>query len=102
MAMAQVRDIQPKVLTKSVPEERVTEVEVAAHFVTAIRMPEPVNSVVVGDPELFQVEHSDKEPRLVFIKAVTTKQASHTFGEMKAPPPGGCGGVGRGRLTPRA
>jgi hypothetical protein len=38
-------------------------------------VPEPVNSVVVGDPELFQVEHSDKEPRLVFIKAVTTKQA---------------------------
>lgn len=75
VAMAQVRDIQPEVLTKSVPEERVTEVEVAAHFVTAIRMPEPVNSVVVGDPELFQVEHSDKEPRLVFIKAVTTKQA---------------------------
>jgi len=75
MAMAQVRDIQPEVLTKSGPEGRVTEVEVAAHFVTAIRMPEPVNSVVVGDPELFEVEHSDKEPRLVFIKAVTTKPA---------------------------
>lgn len=75
MAMAQVRDIQPEVLTKSGPEGRVTEVEVAAHFVTAIHMPEPVNSVVVGDPELFEVEHSDKEPRLVFIKAVTTKPA---------------------------
>lgn len=75
MAMAQVRDIQPEVLTKSGPGGRVTEVEVAAHFVTAIRMPEPVNSVVVGDPELFQVEHSDKEPRLVFIKAVTKKPA---------------------------
>ena len=47
----------------------------AAHFVTAIRMPEPVNSVVVGDPALFQVEHSDKEPQLVFIKALTTKPA---------------------------
>jgi len=75
MAMAQVRDIQPEVLNKSGPGGRVTEIDVAAHFVTAIRMPEPVNSVVVGDPEFFQVEHSDKEPRLVFIKAVTTKPA---------------------------
>ena len=75
MAMGQVREIQPRVLTKSELEGRVTEVEVAAHFVTAIRMPEAVNSVVVGDPALFQVEHSDKEPQLVFIKALTTKPA---------------------------
>ena len=38
-------------------------------------MPEPVNSVVVGDPAIFQVEHSDKEPQLVFIKALTTAPA---------------------------
>jgi len=75
MAMGQVREIQPQVLTKAELEGRVTEVEVAAHFVTAIRMPEAVNSVVVGDPALFQVEHSDKEPQLVFIKALTTKPA---------------------------
>lgn len=75
VAMGQVRDIQPEVLSRSGLEGRVTKIEVAAHFVTAIRMPEPVNSAVVGDPELFQVEHSDKEPRLVFIKAVTTKPA---------------------------
>jgi len=73
IAMGQVRDIQPEVLSRSGLEGRVTRIEVAAHFVTAIRMPEPVNSVVVGDPELFQVEHSDKEPRIVFIKAITTK-----------------------------
>jgi len=75
VAMGQVRDIQPEVLSRSGLEGRVTGIEVAAHFVTAIRMPEPVNSVVVGDPELFQVEHSEKEPCLVFIKAATTKPA---------------------------
>ena len=75
MAMAQVPDIRPRVVTKTELGEKVTEVEVAAHFVTAIRMPEPVNSVVVGDPALFQVEHSDKEPQLVFIKAVTPNPA---------------------------
>ena len=75
MSMAQVREIQPRVVTKARLEATVTEVEVAAHFVTTIRMPEAVNSVVVGDPALFQVEHSDKEPQLVFIKALTTKPA---------------------------
>ena len=75
MSMAQVREIQPRILTKGKLEGIVTEVEVAARFVTAIRMPEAINSVVVGDPTLFQVEHSDKEPELVFIKALTTKPA---------------------------
>ena len=48
-----------------------TVVEVRTHFVTAIRMPEPVNSVAVGDPTLFQVEHSEREPNLVLVKAVS-------------------------------
>jgi hypothetical protein len=73
LAAGQIHDIQPQVLTRAELQGRITEVAVAAHFVTAIRMPEPVNSVVVGNPTLFQVEHSDKEPELVFIKALTTK-----------------------------
>jgi hypothetical protein len=36
-------------------------------------MPEAVSSVVVGDPTLFKVEHSDKEPTLVFVKPLTTE-----------------------------
>ena len=50
-------------------------IELAAHFVTAIRVPEAVNSVVVGDPALFQVEHSEHEPDLVFVKALTNEHA---------------------------
>jgi hypothetical protein len=73
--LAQVPQVKPQVLTKADIEGRVTAVEVAAHFVTAIRMPEAVNSVVVGDPELFQVEHSDREAQLVFVKVLTTKPA---------------------------
>jgi hypothetical protein len=34
-----------------------------------------VNSVVVGDPALFQVEHSEHEPDLVFVKALTNEHA---------------------------
>jgi len=37
-------------------------------------MPEAVNSVAVGDPALFQVEHSEREPELVFGEALTEKK----------------------------
>jgi len=56
-------------------DSQVTVIELQAHFVTAIRMPEPVNSVAVGDPTLFQVEHSEREPHLVFVKALTNQPA---------------------------
>ena len=36
-------------------------------------MPEPVNSVVIGDPEHFQAEHSEHEPELVTIKPVSAE-----------------------------
>jgi len=68
-AMAQTA--QPRILSEPAVDGHVTVVEVRAHFVTAIRMPEPVNSVAVGDPSLFQVEHSEREPNLVFVKSLT-------------------------------
>ena len=73
VALAQVPQVEPRVLTKTEVEGKVTVVEVAARFVTAIRLPDAVNSVVVGDPTEFQVEHSDREPKLVFVKAVSKK-----------------------------
>src|SRR6516164_661957 len=75
IAMGQIPEVKPRVVTRPAIDGSVAVVEVAAHFVTAIRMPEAVNSVVVGDPALFQVEHSDREPHLVFVKALTTKPA---------------------------
>src|SRR5882762_8258221 len=72
---AQVVNLNPQVRTKAAGDGKVTIVEIAAHFVTAIRMPEAVNSVAVGDPALFQVEHSEREPELVLVKAVTERIA---------------------------
>ncbi len=72
---AQVIDVSPKVRTQAAADGKVTAVEIAAHFVTAIRLPEAVNSVAVGDPALFQIEHSEREPELVLVKAVTEKSA---------------------------
>lgn len=72
-ASAQVPKVEPRIVTEMDLEGRVTVVEVAARYVTAIRLPEAVNSVVVGDPSGFQVEHSEREPRLVFVKALSTR-----------------------------
>lgn len=72
-ASAQVPKVEPRIATEADLEGKVTVVEVAARYVTAIRLPEAVNSVVVGDPSAFQVEHSEREPRLVFVKALSTK-----------------------------
>ena len=74
-ATAQQTTIDPQVRTKLTADSKITAIELAAHFVTAIRVPEPVNSVVVGDPALFQVEHSEHEPELVFVKALTNEHA---------------------------
>src|SRR5260370_17578345 len=72
-ASAQVPKVEPRIVTETDLEGKVTVVEVAARYVTAIRLPEAVNSVVVGDPSAFQVEHSEREPRLVFLTALSTK-----------------------------
>jgi hypothetical protein len=74
-AEAQQSTIVPQVRTKPAADAKITVIELAAHFVTAIRVPEAVNSVVVGDPALFQVEHSEHEPELVFVKALTSERA---------------------------
>jgi hypothetical protein len=74
-AFAQAPQIEPQILEKTEMETDVTMVEVAPRFVTTIRLPEAVNSVVVGDPEAFLVEHSEREPKLVFVKTITTKPA---------------------------
>src|SRR6266700_2685833 len=70
-AQAQQITITPEVHTSVGADRKITTVDVIPHFVTAIRVPEPVNSVVVGDPALFQVEHSEHEPELVFVKSLS-------------------------------
>jgi len=74
-ARAQAPEVEPRIVTRPLLEETVTEVAVAPRFFTAIQLPEPVNSIAVGDPSAFQVEHSEKEPRVVFVKALTTRPA---------------------------
>lgn len=67
--------VSPQVRTKPTADGKVTVVEIGAHFVSAIRLTEPVNSIAVGDPALFQVEHSESEPELVLVKALTERSS---------------------------
>ena len=57
--------------TRTIVEGRPASLRLSPHLTTTIRLPEPVNSVVVGDPSLFQVEYSADEPLLVFVKPFT-------------------------------
>src|ERR1700684_3403 len=62
--------LEPVILTRTSLEEKVITLRLAPRVATSIRMPEPVNSVVVGGPENFQAEHSEHEPELVTVKPV--------------------------------
>ena len=42
-------------------------------FTTTIRLPNAVSSVAIGAPTLFSAEHSDQEPKLVYVKPSTAK-----------------------------
>src|SRR5213594_355469 len=61
--------------SKIVFEGQPASIRLAPHVTTTIRVPEPVNSGIVGDPTLFQAEYSPNEPLLVFAKAATTSVA---------------------------
>jgi hypothetical protein len=74
-AQGQTPDPQPQIVNHTQTSGTVAVVDLTAHFVTAIRVPEAVTSVAVGDPALFQAEHSDHEPDLVFVKVLTANPA---------------------------
>jgi hypothetical protein len=76
-ALAQAQPTAGRILNLNLDPQAVTSVELRPGFVTAVRLPEAVSSVVVGDPVAFKAEHSDSEPQLVFFKP-TTAAASRT------------------------
>src|SRR5207247_213130 len=57
--------------TTMVFEARPATLRLAPHVTTTIRLPEPINSVILGDSNLFQAEYSAEEPLLVFAKPIT-------------------------------
>ena len=68
-------EVKPVVTDLPVSTSSVTDLHLRPLFTTTIRLPETVTSVAVGAPTLFEVEHSDQEPRLVFVKPSTKESA---------------------------
>ena len=56
------------VLTRTTLDDKIVALRLAPNIATSVRLPEPVNSVVVGSPECFAVEHSEGESQLVTIR----------------------------------
>jgi hypothetical protein len=68
--------VKPAVTDLPVSGNSVTDLHLRPLFTTTIRLPDAVTSVAVGAPTLFEVEHSDQEPRLVFVKPSTKETAT--------------------------
>ncbi len=75
LAQEQESKITPRVVSLAIDEEAVTLIHLAPGYATAVRMPEEISSVMIGDPAKFKAEHSEAESRLVFFKPLTTKPA---------------------------
>jgi len=75
MAVAQTEEtkVVPKITSLPVQEGEVTLVHLGPGYTTSVRLPEEVNSVVIGNPASFKAEHSEAEPRLVFLKPLTSQ-----------------------------
>ena len=73
--VAPMTQIKPVVVALPPVDGRVAVVHVAPRFSTAIRMPEAVNSVVLGDPTAFAAEHSEQESTFVFVKSIVDTPA---------------------------
>jgi hypothetical protein len=75
LGAAQTQDstVIPSVTTVPIEEGAVTLLHLGPGYTTSVKLPEEISSVVVGNPASFKAEHSDAEPRLVFLKPITSK-----------------------------
>ena len=72
---AQTKNTRNRNASRIVFEGQPASIRLAPRVTTTIRLPEPVNSVVLGDSNLFQAEYSPGEPLLVFVRATGSGSA---------------------------
>src|SRR6266852_3264990 len=75
-ASAQAGLPRAQIVTLNLDPQSVTILHLRRGFVSSVRLPEEVSSVVLGDPGAFKAEHSEAEPQLVFFKPTTTKPSA--------------------------
>ncbi|HVH87773.1 MAG TPA: hypothetical protein VM912_13680 [Terriglobales bacterium] len=71
IAQTETGKVVPEIRILSIQPNTAPLLHLAAGYTTAIRLPEDVSSVVVGNPASFKAEHSEGEPRLVLLKPTT-------------------------------
>ena len=71
--LAQNEPPQAHIVSLTLDPQSVTVLHLHPGFVSSVRLPEEVSSVVLGDPAAFKGEHSEAEPRLVFFKPASPK-----------------------------
>jgi hypothetical protein len=73
--LAQNEPPQAHIVRLALDPQSITVLHLHPGFVSSVRLPEGVSSVVLGDPAAFKGEHSEAEPRLVFFKPTSPKPA---------------------------
>lgn len=63
---------EARIVRLTLDTQTVTVLHLRPGYVSSVRVPEDVSSVVLGNPGAFKAEHSDAEPRLVFLKPTTS------------------------------
>jgi hypothetical protein len=72
---AQTKNTRNRNVSRTVFEGQPASIRLAPRVTTTIRLPEPVNSVALGDSNLFQAEYSPSEPLLVFARTTASGTA---------------------------
>lgn len=62
---------EARVVRLTLDPQSVTVVHLRPGYVSCVRLPEDISTVVLGNPSTFKAEHSDAEPRLVSVKPTT-------------------------------
>lgn len=75
MAQTEEGKVISKVTSISIEDGSVTVLHLSPGFATSVRLPEEASSIVIGNPGAFKGEHSESEPRLVFLKPITSQPA---------------------------
>ena len=70
LAAAQLGLAQGRIVSLGLDSQTVNILHLRPGYVSSVRLPESISSVVLGDPGSFKAEHSEAEPQLVFFKAI--------------------------------
>lgn len=67
--------VKARIETLLIDPAAITPLHLRPGFISTIRMPEEINSVALGSRAKFSADHSEGEPRYVYVKPITKEPA---------------------------